>query len=177
MLTGYIGSATFLEAIEKTVDRVQGQNPGMKYICDPVMGDNGKFYVPEELVGLFRSKILPKAFMITPNQFEAECLSELEIKDEKTAFEVIGKLHSFGPQIVVITSCLFENSDTITLYGSSKIGSSDIYVKATIPKIGAAGQTYTGTGDLLCAMLLAKIEEFGPDEFPKSVEQAVNIVR
>ena len=67
MLTGYIGSATFLEAISLIIDRVKDQNPGLKYICDPVLGDNGKFYVPEELVELFRAKILPKAHMITPN--------------------------------------------------------------------------------------------------------------
>jgi len=45
-----------------------------------------------------------------------------------------------------------------------------------MPKIGVEGQTYTGTGDLLCAMLLAKIEEF-PNDFAQSVEHAVNIVR
>lgn len=50
MLTGYIGSATFLEAISQIIDRVREQNPSLKYICDPVLGDNGKFYVPEELV-------------------------------------------------------------------------------------------------------------------------------
>jgi|TARA_B110001450_G_C17229414_1_gene322855 pyridoxal/pyridoxine/pyridoxamine kinase len=33
---------------------------------------------------LFRTKIIPKAYMITPNQFEAEKLSEIEIKDFDT---------------------------------------------------------------------------------------------
>ena len=99
----------------------------------------------------------------------------MKLQDEASAFEVIEKLHGFGPKIVVITSCLFQDSETITLYGSSKI-SSPVRVKVTIPKIGSEGQTYTGTGDLLCAMLLAKIEEF-PEDFAKSVEHAVNIVR
>lgn len=48
------------------------KNPNLKYICDPVLGDNGKFYVPEDLVEPFKTLILPKAYMITPNQFEAE---------------------------------------------------------------------------------------------------------
>ena len=71
MLTGYIGSATFLDAIDGIVDRVKAKNPNLKYVCDPVLGDVengvGKLYVPEELINLFRTKIIPKSFMITPN--------------------------------------------------------------------------------------------------------------
>jgi len=67
MCTGYIGSLTFLNSIASVVDRVQEKNPDLKYICDPVMGDDGKFYVPEVLVESFRSVIIPKAYMITPN--------------------------------------------------------------------------------------------------------------
>jgi len=39
MLTGYIGSATFLDAIDGIIDRVKAQSPSMKYVCDPVLGD------------------------------------------------------------------------------------------------------------------------------------------
>ena len=48
------------------------KNPDIIYVCDPVMGDNGKFYVPEELMPIYRDDLLPLANMITPNQFEAE---------------------------------------------------------------------------------------------------------
>ena len=54
MLTGYIGSATFLNAIEEVLDRVQAQNENLKYLCDPVLGDNGKLYAPAELVDLYK---------------------------------------------------------------------------------------------------------------------------
>ena len=67
MLTGYIGSQTFLKAIANAVERIQEKNPNLKYICDPVLGDNGKFYVPEDLVEPFKTMIIPKAYMITPN--------------------------------------------------------------------------------------------------------------
>jgi|TARA_B110000285_G_C14869985_1_gene488685 pyridoxine kinase len=39
MLTGYIGSATFLDAIDGIIDRVKAKNPNLKYVCDPVLGD------------------------------------------------------------------------------------------------------------------------------------------
>lgn len=45
-----------------------------------------------------------------------------------------------------------------------------------IPKLGSPGQHFTGTGDLLMAMLLAKNREF-PDDFVNNIEQAVNIVQ
>jgi pyridoxal/pyridoxine/pyridoxamine kinase len=41
-------------------------------VCDPVMGDNGKMYVPKELLAIYKDTILPLADIITPNQFEAE---------------------------------------------------------------------------------------------------------
>ena len=65
----------------------------MKYVCDPVMGDTGKLYVPIELIDLYRTIIVPRAYMITPNQFEAEKLIESEIINEKDCLNGIKKLH------------------------------------------------------------------------------------
>ena len=31
------------------------KNPNLKYTCDPVMGDNGKLYVPKELVNIYKT--------------------------------------------------------------------------------------------------------------------------
>lgn len=41
-------------------------------VCDPVLGDNGKLYVPKELVALYRDSVVPLADIVTPNQFECE---------------------------------------------------------------------------------------------------------
>ncbi len=46
-----------------------------RYICDPVLGDDGKLYVPKELINVFVTKVIPRSYMITPNQFEAELLT------------------------------------------------------------------------------------------------------
>ena len=32
-------------------------NPSVAYFCDPVMGDNGKLYVPQELVQIYRDEV------------------------------------------------------------------------------------------------------------------------
>jgi pyridoxine kinase len=41
-------------------------------VCDPVMGDDSKLYVPEDLVPIFRDELCPLADVLTPNHFEAE---------------------------------------------------------------------------------------------------------
>lgn len=44
----------------------------MFIVCDPVMGDNGRMYVPESLLQIYRDTIVPLADIITPNQYEVE---------------------------------------------------------------------------------------------------------
>ena len=113
MLTGFIGSVSFLDAVAEVIDTVIKYNPDAKFICDPVLGDLGMFYVSKDLVPAYIKKIIPKAHIITPNQFEAEELSEVKITDEVTAFEAIDKLHIIGPEIVVITSTNLRQGDNI----------------------------------------------------------------
>ena len=47
------------------------------YVCDPVLGDEGKLYVPKELVSAYRKTLIPLAAIVTPNQFEVEQLVRL----------------------------------------------------------------------------------------------------
>lgn len=52
LLTGYVGSITLLEAIVRVHQRLRAAqtNPErFMYVCDPVLGDLGKLYVPMEL--------------------------------------------------------------------------------------------------------------------------------
>lgn len=43
----------------------------IKIVLDPVMGDNGKLYIPEDEVPEYKA-LLREADLILPNQFEAE---------------------------------------------------------------------------------------------------------
>ena len=49
-ISGYVGDPSFLETLGETVKDLRIKNPNIKYICDPVMGDNGHFYVPEVML-------------------------------------------------------------------------------------------------------------------------------
>ena len=59
ILTGYIGSESILRAVVDVVKKVKDMNPKCRYLCDPVLGDRGEFYVPKELVNIYREEMLP----------------------------------------------------------------------------------------------------------------------
>ncbi|KOM39204.1 hypothetical protein LR48_Vigan03g258600 [Vigna angularis] len=64
------------------------------------MGDEGKLYVPQELVSVYREKVVPVASMLTPNQFEAELLTGFRIQSEGQGREACRLLHAAGPSKV-----------------------------------------------------------------------------
>ncbi|XP_021657302.2 pyridoxal kinase isoform X2 [Hevea brasiliensis] len=139
-------------------------------VCDPVMGDEGKLYVPPELVAVYREKVVPVASMLTPNQFEAENLTGLRIVTEKDGLEACNILHAAGPSKVVITSINID--DNLLLIGSheKEKGQDPERFKIVIPKIPAY---FTGTGDLMTALLLGWSNKY-PDNLDRAAELAVS---
>lgn len=152
LLTGYVGSASFLEQVYETVKQLKKKNPELVYVCDPVMGDNGQMYVPEELLEIYRDKLIPLADVITPNQFEVELLTGKTITSESDAIECMEMLHKMGVKVVVISSSVLGPSGCLTAFGSSQRSDSMEVWKLDIPRIP---HLFTGTGDLFSALLLA----------------------
>ncbi|KAL7526562.1 hypothetical protein ACHAXR_003992 [Thalassiosira sp. AJA248-18] len=107
ILTGYIGSESFLRAVADVVQKLKSLNPRCRYICDPVLGDMGRYYVPEELVDIYKSTVLPLADVITPNQFEVEQLTGIPIQTIQDAQRSCCMLHDMGVSLVLITSIVF----------------------------------------------------------------------
>ena len=52
----------------RIAQKLKSINPNLIYVCDPVLGDAGKLYVPAELVGIYKRDVIPVADIITPNQ-------------------------------------------------------------------------------------------------------------
>lgn len=75
MLTGYIPGAAAVNAVGAIAKELQGKTEGAPgsffWVLDPVMGDEGRIYVAEDVVPAYRS-LVPHADLILPNQFEAE---------------------------------------------------------------------------------------------------------
>uniref|UniRef100_A0A2K6K104 Pyridoxal kinase n=2 Tax=Rhinopithecus TaxID=542827 RepID=A0A2K6K104_RHIBE len=133
-------------------------------VCDPVLGDKrdgeGSMYVPEDLLPVYKEKVVPVADIITPNEFEAELLSGRKIHSQEEALAVMDMLHSMGPDTVVITSSNLpspQGSDYLIVLGSQRrrnpAGSVVMErIRMDIRKVDAV---FVGTGDLFAAMLLA----------------------
>lgn len=171
LLTGYIGAVSFLQEI-LTLRQMLPKD--CCYVCDPVLGDNGELYVPEELVAVYRSDVLQHVSILTPNQFEAELLTERKIGTIQEAVDACNLLHSKGPKVIVLT--------TLDVPEATRDGESVAMLLSCghqkwllrVPMI--AGGPFTGTGDLTAAMLLAYMHMI-PHELPLAVEKAAAVLQ
>jgi pyridoxine kinase len=168
VLTGYIGSESFLEAVLDVIKMVREEvgnstSKNFRFVCDPVLGDKGKFYVPVELVQLYREKVIPLADVLTPNQFEAEQLTGIPIRSIGDAIRACRELHKMGPSLIFVTSMELEsnpNRNSITIMASElqrvshECTSEQIESAWTIDCPILPGH-FTGTGDLCAALFLA----------------------
>ena len=102
-----------LEIFTSVVEELRGVNNDFIYLCDPVLGDNGLLYVPEEMVEGYR-KILHIPNILTPNQFELELLTGLKVHSLEDALTAIDALHKLGPRTIVLTSSQLGNTQDIT---------------------------------------------------------------
>jgi pyridoxine kinase len=75
MLTGYIPGAPAVEAVGKIAKELKEKSAASSgsffWVLDPVMGDNGRLYVADDVVPAYKA-LIPYADLILPNQFEAE---------------------------------------------------------------------------------------------------------
>lgn len=70
-------------------------------VCDPVLGDNGRLYVPKELIPLYKECIVPHTSLLTPNHFELQLLSGKTVTSIAEAVEACTVLHDLGAESVV----------------------------------------------------------------------------
>lgn len=155
LLTGYIGTPSFLRAIVNTVELLHAEaSPNLVYVCDPVLGDNGKLYVSEDLVQIYIDKVLPLATILTPNSFELGLLTRSKISSEEEAFAACSTLHkTYRIQTIVVTgTCFQEPKETVSVLVSSNEGGKHVRFAVDADYIDAS---FTGTGDLMAALLLA----------------------
>jgi pyridoxine kinase len=175
VLTGYVGSESFLESLIDVVTVVRGKNPSARFVCDPVLGDQGRFYVPLELVEVYRRKVIPLADVITPNQFEAEQLTGITVDSIAAAELACEKLHDMGPPLVFITSFVApsQSESTMSIVASKQQQNEE--TKETrvwcidFPRLAG---NFTGTGDLCAALLLA--HSVICPTVPEALEQVIN---
>ena len=146
VMSGYLGGAGQVTAIAAMIDMWRGMADG-PYILDPVLGDAGRLYMPEDLATAIRTQLLPRADIITPNSFELAHLSGMSVgcrDSAQTAAETLLAQH--GLDAVVATGI----PDPARGDGDLMVsGSGDSHWS---PAIAGAGNV-AGGGDLLTSLL------------------------
>jgi len=96
--TGMLHSGATMEVVARAIDRHK-----LQAVVDPVFkAGTGNLLIRERDKKTLIEKIIPRAFILTPNRLEAEEIVNLKIhdaKDLKTAAKQIAKL---GPEAVVV---------------------------------------------------------------------------
>lgn len=189
LLTGYVPGAEALLVVARTVDRLRAINPTLTYVLDPVMGDDGRVYVSEAVIPIYKS-LMPKATCATPNYFEAELLTGIKIISASSLLASLKAFHDLYhiPHIVISsvalpaselallgfppsTSC----SRQLVCAGSSLGTDANGQQRATafgiaFPEL-SEGKTehYTGVGDVFSSLVLARFPPHPASMAPPSL--------
>ncbi len=78
VMTGYMGEASHVSLAASIIEDVKGANSKATILVDPVMGDNGKLYIPENRAKAIQQSLLPRADILTPNIWELSYLTHQE---------------------------------------------------------------------------------------------------
>ncbi len=107
VLSGYQGGNDIGDAILDAVALVKGRNPQALYACDPVLGNavSGCFVAPE-VQSLIRDRVVPRADLVTPNQYELGFLTGTEPHTLEETLQSVDQLRATGPATVLVTSVL-----------------------------------------------------------------------
>ncbi|MEZ2406453.1 pyridoxine kinase [Bosea sp. OAE752] len=148
VISGYMGSADIGHAILSAVERVKAANPKALYCCDPVIGDVGRgVFVRPGIPEFMREQAVPAADIVTPNQFELELLTDIEVKTVADAHRAAEALRDAGPKVVMVTSLVTEETpaDSIDMMAADAKGS----WRVRTPKLDV---NINGAGDAIAAL-------------------------
>ena len=103
--TGMLGSAANLQVLVRWIDRLRQDNPSLPVVVDPVLrATTGASLVDQTLLEAYRSALLPRATLITPNRAEAAALLGCAALDCQAAVQRAAEaLLALGCKVVVIT--------------------------------------------------------------------------
>ncbi|KPH82938.1 MULTISPECIES: pyridoxal kinase PdxY [Bosea] len=148
VLSGYMGSADVGHGILSAVERVRAANPKAVYCCDPVIGDVGRgVFVRPGIPEFMREQAVPAADIVTPNQFELELLTDIEIRTIADAHRAVETLRDAGPKVVLVTSLVTDETpdDAIDMMAADAKGA----FRVRTPKLDVS---VNGAGDAIAAL-------------------------
>ncbi|KZT20985.1 Ribokinase-like protein [Neolentinus lepideus HHB14362 ss-1] len=189
LLTGYIAGALALSTVASLASRLRQRDLTLIYVLDPVLGDAGKLYVSPECIPIYQS-MLPLATVITPNWFEVETLTKIEMTDLASLKRALRVLHEeYRVPNVIISSMILkpwlkeilpenirpvqsldDQSDHLLCLCSASHNidnTSDLSV-IHAHAVSCLPGYFSGVGDLFSAMVLAHLQ---PTVHPSVLQQ------
>lgn len=149
VFTGYFASAAQVDEVARFLAR----RTVPFVLVDPVIGDDGALYVPQDVAEAIREHLLPHAHCITPNGFELAWLSGHVVTDEESA---VTAARDLGIAEVIATSIPAADGRLSTLL----VTGSGVHRAVTT----RLSNVPNGTGDMLGGLYLAQRLERPPEE-------------
>lgn len=149
VLTGYMGDAGQPALIARLIGRLRVVRPDLLYLCDPVMGDNGRLYVQEETAAAIRDTLVPLADILTPNVTELAFLAGHPLENRAA---ILAAARALPPRRIAVTSALRGEGSTETLLVTPA-------GLLTARQALVGGRPPNGPGDLFAGLLLARLLE------------------
>jgi pyridoxine kinase len=143
VLTGYLGDSEQVAPILDIIERVKAANPKAVYVCDPVLGDEGKIYVNDALADAMLNGLVPHADWLAPNAFELGRMTGKEINGLDDARDAARR---FGKPMLISSI-------------RSAIGIGNLYAAPGADwhcETARLPRAPKGTGDLLTALFVAR---------------------
>jgi hydroxymethylpyrimidine/phosphomethylpyrimidine kinase len=109
--TGMLGTAAVAVAVAAAIEAHGFQN----YVLDPVtVASSGDILLEPSAIDVLRSRLLPRAFLVTPNLQEAELLIGARIEDEEgMALAAEAIVSELGAQAVLLKGGHLESGDRV----------------------------------------------------------------
>ncbi|MFW6076635.1 MAG: pyridoxal kinase [Hyphomicrobiales bacterium] len=146
VMTGYFVDAAQVEVAAAAIDRLKRANPGLVYLCDPIIGDdNPGLYVPEDVADALCARLVPLADILTPNRFELAWLTGAEVAGPET---VVSAARGLAP-LCLATSVPVGDAGLANML----VGRDSAWLVETTRRAEAPH----GTGDLLSGLFLGHV--------------------
>ena len=157
MVSGYLGAMGQVTGIASMIDTWRRAASG-PYILDPVLGDAGRLYMPQQLVAATRDELLPRADIITPNSFELAHLSGMAVTCRDSAQAAAASLLAQNDLSAVVATGIAHPAQGVGDLMVMKAG--DSLWSSAVPN----ASNVAGGGDLLTSLLAGLLARGAPLE-------------
>lgn len=146
VISGYLGGVGQVASIAAMIDSWRGGRSG-PYVLDPILGDAGRLYMPEELAAAIRAELLPRADFITPNSFELAHLSDMPVSCHDSAAAAAASLLEQHDLTAVVATGITDPAQGVGDLMVTRGG--DSHWSSAVPD----ARNVAGGGDLLTSIL------------------------